>query len=202
VEGEEEEEEEAAVETYTALQKALYAWRRRTADSQGIPTYAIMDNELMLRIAESRPQFPEELAALPGMGASRMERYGGVILDLVKLTESSEDDEAMLIAQRENPPEKKTFAGASAPAKRVDPRVERQLYMKMQEMRQKIAVAERGKSYLIAGNGLLKEIAKTAPRTAEELQAIVGYRSSGLAGKEPEIVEIVEAIFQRLGIEE
>ena len=203
IEGEEAtEEEEAPVETYTALQKALYAWRRRTADSQGIPTYAIMDNELMLRIAESRPQFPEELAALPGMGASRMERYGGVILDLVKLTASSEDDEAMLIAQRENPPEKKTFAGAPAPSKRVDPRVERQLYMKMQEMRQKIAVAERGKSYLIAGNGLLKEIAKTAPRSEEELQAIVGFRSSGLAGKETEIVGIVETIFQRLGIEE
>jgi superfamily II DNA helicase RecQ len=156
----------------------------------------------MLRIAESRPQFPEELAALPGMGASRMEKYGGVILDLVKLTATGETDEEMLIAQRENPPERKAPSGAPAPAKRVDPRVERQLYMKMQEMRQKIAVAERGKSYLIAGNGLLKEIAKTAPRSEEELQAIVGFRSSGLAGKETEIVEIVEAIFQRLGIEE
>lgn len=203
VEGEEAgEEEEAPVETYTALQKALYAWRRRTADSQGIPTYAIMDNALMLRIAESRPQFPEELAALPGMGASRLEKYGGVILDLVKLTAAGEADEAMLIAQRENPPEKKAAPGAPAPAKRVDPRVERQLYMKMQEMRQKIAVAERGKSYLIAGNGLLKEIAKSAPRSAEELQAIVGFRSSGLASKEAEIVGIVADVFQRLGIDE
>ena len=203
VEGETaEEEEETVVETYTDLQKALYAWRRRIAESQGIPTYAIMDNELMLRIAESRPQFPEELAELPGMGVSRMEKYGGVILDLVKLTATGETDEAMLIAQRESPPEKKTFAGAPAPAKRIDPRVERQLYMKMQEMRQKIAVAERGKSYLIAGNGLLKEIAKTAPRTEAELQAIVGFRSSGLAGKEAEIVGIVEDVFQRLGIAE
>ncbi|MBX3050984.1 MAG: RecQ family ATP-dependent DNA helicase [Caldilineaceae bacterium] len=201
-EGADAEEEETPGETYTALQKALYAWRRRTADSQGIPTYAIMDNELMLRIAESRPQFPEELAQLPGMGASRLEKYGGVILDLVKLTASSEDDEAMLIAQRENPPEKKTFAGAPAPTKRVDPRVERQVYMKMQEIRQKIAVAERGKSYLVAGNGLLKEIARTAPRSEETLQAIIGFRSSGLVGKESEIVTAVEEIFQRLGIEE
>jgi ATP-dependent DNA helicase RecQ len=202
VEGEGAEEEEAAAETYTALQKALYAWRRRTADSQGIPTYAIMDNELMLRIAESRPQYPEELAALPGMGASRMERYSGVILDLVKLTATGEADEAMLISQRENPPEKKAAPGAPAPTKRVDPRVERQLYMKMQEMRQKIAVAERGKSYLIAGNGLLKEIAKTAPRTEAELQSIIGFRSSGLAGKEAEILQAVESVLEKVGVTE
>nr|HRJ40784.1 RecQ family ATP-dependent DNA helicase [Caldilineaceae bacterium] len=202
VEGEEAEEEEAPVETYTALQKALYGWRRRTADSQGIPTYAIMGNELMLRIAESRPQFPEELAELPGMGASRMEKYGGVILDLVKLTAASEDDEALLIAQRENPPEKRTAPGAPAPAKRVDPRVERQLYMKMQEMRQKVAVAERGKSYLVAGNGLLKEIAKSAPRTEEELTAIIGFRSSGLAGKETEILQAVESVLEKVGATE
>ena len=202
VEGEGAEEEEVVAETYTALQKALYGWRRRTADSLGIPTYAIMDNELMLRIAESRPQYVEELAQLPGMGASRMEKYGGVILDLVKLTASSEDDEAMLVAQRENPPEKKTFAGAPAAVKRVDPRVERQLYMKMQELRQKVAVAERGKSYLIAGNGLLKEIAKTAPRSEEELTAIVGFRSSGLAGKESEILQAVESVFEKMGVTE
>ena len=196
-----EEEEEPAVETYTALQKALYAWRRRTADEQGIPTYAIMDNELMLRIAETRPQFPEELAELPGMGAARLEKYGGVILDLVKLTPANEGDEAMLVAQRENPPEKKSGPVAPA-AKRVDPRVERQVYMKMQEMRQKIAVAERGKSYLIAGNGLLKEIAKSAPRSEEELTAIVGFRSSGLAGKEDDILAAIGDVYRRLGIEE
>jgi len=198
----EEAPEEVVAETYTALQKALYGWRRRTADSQGIPTYAIMGNELMLRIAESRPQYAEELAELPGMGTARMEKYGGVILDLVKLTPVGEGDEALLIEQRENPPERKTAAGAPVPAKRVDPRVERQLYMKMQELRQKVAVAERDKSYLIAGNGLLKEIAKTAPRTEEELQAIVGFRSSGLAEKGAEIVQAVEDVYKRLGIED
>jgi superfamily II DNA helicase RecQ len=121
-----------------------------------------------------------------------------VILDLVKLTPVGEGDEALLIEQRENPPERKAAAGASAPAKRVNPRVERQLYMKMQELRQKVAVAERGKSYLIAGNGLLKEIAKTAPRTEDELMGIIGFRSSGLAEKGAEIVQAVEDVYQRL----
>lgn len=192
--------EEETAETYTTLQKALYSWRRRTADEQGIPTYAIMDNELMLRIAESRPQFQEELAQLPGMGAARLEKYGGVILDLVKLTPANDGDDALLTAQRENPPEKRGGAGAPPAAKRVDARTERQIFMKMQEMRQMIAVAERGKSYLVANNGLLKEIAKTAPRSVEELQAIVGFRSSGLAGKEEEIVAAVEEIYKRVGI--
>ena len=198
-EGQPGEEEEIAAETYTALQKAIYAWRRRTAESLGIPTYAIMDNELMMRIAESRPQYVEELAQLPGMGAARLEKYGGVIIDLVKLTPAGEGDEALLIYQRENPREKRAASGTPPAAKQMDPRVERQIYMKMQELRQKVAVAERGKSYLIAGNNLLKDIAKTAPRSREELNAIIGFRSSGLNGKEAEIVRIVEEVIERLG---
>jgi len=190
---------EEKVETYTTLQKALYAWRRRTADAQGIPTYAIMDNELMLRIAESRPQHLEELARLPGMGAARLEKYGGVILDLVKLTPVREGDGALLTAQREAPPAAKTSVHTAA-TRKIDPRTERQIYMKMQELRQKVAVAGRGKSYLIAGNGLLKKIAHSAPRSEAELNAIAGFRSSGLRGKETEILKIVHNVLERLEV--
>ena len=45
----------------------------------------IMSNDLILRIAERRPQTLEELAELPGMGAQRLEHYGPTLLDLIHL---------------------------------------------------------------------------------------------------------------------
>ncbi len=49
-------EEQAAGDKYTLLQKAIWLWRRRSAEEQGQPPYMIMSNELILRIAESRPK--------------------------------------------------------------------------------------------------------------------------------------------------
>ncbi len=184
-EGETVEEEAEVVEKYTVLQKALYHWRRRTADEGGVPTYVLMGNELMMRIAESHPQTMEELAALPGMGTQRLERYGGVILDLVKLHPEAAGDTVLLSTQRneaatQEASGEKSYAKAPA-ARTVSPQVERRIYLKMQELRQKIAVRERGKPYLIANNTLLKAIAEQAPSSEEVLMSIMGFRSSGSA---------------------
>ncbi|MBX2999428.1 MAG: RecQ family ATP-dependent DNA helicase [Caldilineaceae bacterium] len=189
------EETPVEAEKYTGLQKALYSWRRRTADEQGVPAYVIMDNDLMFRIAESHPQTMDELRLLPGMGAQRLERHGPVILDLVKLNPESEGDEALLTGQRE---EKATLAAHPVekkapppPVRTVSPQAERRIYMKMQELRQKVAVRERGKPYLVAGNNLLKSIAQTAPGNEDELFQIVGFRSSGLRDEVAQILQII-----------
>ncbi len=97
VEAEEIPEEEA--ETYTGLQKALWLWRRRSADEQGQPAYVIMSNKTMLAIAEARPQSLEALGDIPGMGENRLEYYGGIILDLIQLNPAQEGDEALFEAQ-------------------------------------------------------------------------------------------------------
>ena len=120
---------------YTALQKAIWLWRRRNAEAIGQPPYMIMSNELILRIAESRPQTMDELAALPGMGAQRLEHYGPTLLDLVHLNRTEEGDDEKLAAQRAAPP-----APRVAPPPTVDPKVERRIYIKLQELRQKQAV--------------------------------------------------------------
>ncbi len=194
----EEDEIEVEAEKYTALQKALYNWRRRTADEHGVPTYVVMGNDLMFRIAQSHPQSMEELAQLPGMGAQRLERYGGVILDLVKLTPTGEEDETLLTAQSDEKARAQAEGTTSAnkaptPAARaVSPQVERRIYMKMQELRQKIAVRERDKPYLVAANGLLKTISQTAPSSEEDLYQIMGFRSSGLREDAEAILRIVQ----------
>ncbi|MEZ4866571.1 MAG: RecQ family ATP-dependent DNA helicase [Caldilineaceae bacterium] len=190
------EELPAEGDKYTALQKALWLWRRRCADEQGQPPYVIMSNELMLRIAETRPQNEDELAALPGMGAQRLQHYGPTILDLIKLTPAQEGDEQLMATQRATQAE--TLAAAKekfqAQMPTVSPAVEKKIFMKLQELRQKKAISERTKPYQVAGNTLLKAIAQKAPATPEQLEQLLGFRSSGFKDEAERILEIVREI--------
>jgi ATP-dependent DNA helicase RecQ len=185
-------EQAAAGDKYTALQKAIWLWRRRNAEEQGQPPYMLMSNELILRIAEVRPQTLEELAELPGMGAQRLEHYGPTLLDLIHLNPPQPGDAELLAAQRAEP--RPSGSSYTPPAPTVSPQVERKLYLKLQEMRQKIAVSDRSKPYQVAANTLLKTIAQNAPTERAALEGIVGFRTSGLAAHADKIVEAIREI--------
>ncbi|MEM7126131.1 MAG: RecQ family ATP-dependent DNA helicase [Chloroflexota bacterium] len=190
-------------EKYTALQKALWLWRRRTADTLGQPPYAIMNNETMLQVAETRPSSPEELAVLPGMGAQRVEGYGPQILDLIKLNPLQDGDEELLKGQRleQNQLEKKIQekVAGSVSSTGVSAKIERRIYMKMQEFRQKAAVTGRTKSYQVASNTILKAISQNGPTSQEDLDKILGFRTCGLADYSDKIIEFVKAELEKAG---
>lgn len=184
---------------YTDLQKALWLWRRRMAEELGQPVYVIMSNELMLRVAELRPQTLEELGALPGIGAQRLQHYGAAILDIIKLHPLRSGDDQLLAVQRQTLTE--ITAGNKATASKLrqaaaahSPQLERKIFMRLQEMRQKRSVAERTKPYSIAPDSLLRAIAQAAPASVEELLAIPNFRSSGFMGEAEQIVRLVESL--------
>ncbi|MFN8493887.1 MAG: RecQ family ATP-dependent DNA helicase [Caldilineaceae bacterium] len=180
-------------EKYTALQKALWLWRRRSAEELGQPPYVIMSNEMMLRIAELRPQSLDDLAGLPGMGEQRLQRFGPTILDLVKLNPAHSGDDSLLHSQREaqtaTAEEIKQKVQSKLAA--VSPQVEKRIFLKLQELRQKKAITERSKPYLVASNTLLKAIAQTGPTTREELEKILGFRTSGFQDEVERILAVV-----------
>ena len=181
IEGENEGDTVSEGDKYTGLQKALWLWRRRSADEQGQPPYVIMSNELMLRIAELRPKSEEELGQLPGMGAQRLQHYGPTILDLVKLNPPQEGDEILLVTQRSVQTDAISAAKEKIQANQaaVSPQIEKKIFMKLQEIRQKKAITDRSKPYLVASNTVLKTISQQAPTTVAGLEAILGFRSSG-----------------------
>jgi len=180
-----------AGERFTALQKAIWLWRRRLAEELGQPAYVVMSNETMIQIAETRPATMEALATLPGMGEQRLNRYGETILDLVRLHPAGAEDVTLLRQQREQ----LAIAKEKQPLKSVtvSPRAERRIYMKMQELRQQIAVQGKGKYAEIASNTLLKEIARTGPASLAELEALPGFRSSALPPHADRIIAEVQA---------
>jgi len=200
-EGAETEELPSEGDKYTALQKALWLWRRRCAADQGQPPYVIMSNELMLRIAETRPQSEEELALLPGMGAQRLQHYGPTILDLIKLNPLQSGDDQLLHTQRTVQAETVATAKQQIQEKMpvASPAVEKKVFMKLQEIRQTKAITGRMKPYEVAGNTLLKAIAQRAPTTQEQLDGVVGFRSSALKDDGEWILTLIREIVENEG---
>jgi ATP-dependent DNA helicase RecQ len=66
-----------------ALFEALRAERARLAKEQKLPAYVIFHDATLAAIATSRPADRQALGALPGLGTTKLERYGDAILAIV-----------------------------------------------------------------------------------------------------------------------
>lgn len=66
-----------------ALFDALRDWRRAEAQAQAVPAYVIFQDRTLAEIAAARPRTLDQLAAIPGVGRTKLERYGAEVLRLV-----------------------------------------------------------------------------------------------------------------------
>jgi DNA helicase-2/ATP-dependent DNA helicase PcrA len=65
---------------------ALRAWRTEIARRDKVPPYVVMSDAHLKGIAERKPTTLGELAACPGIGPLKLERYGEDILGLIEAT--------------------------------------------------------------------------------------------------------------------
>jgi DNA helicase-2/ATP-dependent DNA helicase PcrA len=65
------------------LYDALVTWRRELARASDVPAYVIFDNKTLRGVAEARPRSPAALLAVPGIGPTKLERYGAAVLEVV-----------------------------------------------------------------------------------------------------------------------
>jgi DNA helicase-2/ATP-dependent DNA helicase PcrA len=74
---------ERPVSSDDPLFEALRAWRRRRAAADGVPAYVVFHDRTLGEIARRRPSSARELASVPGVGETKLERYGGEVLSVV-----------------------------------------------------------------------------------------------------------------------
>jgi ATP-dependent DNA helicase RecQ len=74
----------AGDELHAGLYQALRAWRLQVAREHGVPAYTVFHDSTLEEIARRRPGSSEELRAVSGVGAIKLERYGAAVLDLVQ----------------------------------------------------------------------------------------------------------------------
>jgi DNA helicase-2/ATP-dependent DNA helicase PcrA len=69
-----------APEPNDPLYSALKRWRLERATADDLPAYVVFHNSTLAEIAGRRPRDLSELAAVPGVGPAKLERYGDQVL--------------------------------------------------------------------------------------------------------------------------
>ena len=62
---------------------ALKQWRLRRATDDELPAYVVFHNTTLAEIAGRRPRDLAELGAVPGVGPTKLERYGKEVLAIL-----------------------------------------------------------------------------------------------------------------------
>jgi len=74
-----------------ALYQALREWRTRIAAEQNVPAYLVFHDRHLQVIAGRKPTSLRELASCPGVGSTKLERYGDDLLDVVATAQADAD---------------------------------------------------------------------------------------------------------------
>jgi ATP-dependent DNA helicase RecQ len=62
---------------------SLREWRRAEAQAQSVPAYVIFQDRTLAEIAAARPRTLDQLGAIPGVGRTKLERYGAAVLRIL-----------------------------------------------------------------------------------------------------------------------
>ena len=63
--------------------EALRDWRRSEAQAQSVPAYVIFQDRTLAEIVAARPRSLDQLGGIPGVGRTKLERYGAAVLKVL-----------------------------------------------------------------------------------------------------------------------
>jgi len=66
------------------LWQRLREWRAAIAKEHGVPAYVVFHDATLAELARARPRSEAELGRISGVGTRKLERYGAVLLELLK----------------------------------------------------------------------------------------------------------------------
>jgi ATP-dependent DNA helicase RecQ len=65
-----------------ALATRIRAWRSSEAKRLRIPAYLLLNDRTLAALAQARPANPNQLLAVDGIGPAKVEKFGGILLEL------------------------------------------------------------------------------------------------------------------------
>ena len=75
--------ESTGPDAHPGLFEALRSLRKQLADARGVPAYVIVPDNSLRELAAYRPANEEDLLAITGFGAMKVEQFGAAFLDLI-----------------------------------------------------------------------------------------------------------------------
>ena len=88
-----------------AMFEELRALRKRLADAQDVPAFVIFGDVSLRHMAAVFPQSLESFSRIPGVGAAKLERYGGPFLEVIRSYADANglQDQTTALSGRERP---------------------------------------------------------------------------------------------------
>jgi ATP-dependent DNA helicase RecQ len=65
------------------LVEALRTWRRTEAAERAVPAYVVLHDKTIQALASAKPQSRNALLEVPGLGPTKVERYGDALLTVI-----------------------------------------------------------------------------------------------------------------------
>jgi DNA helicase-2/ATP-dependent DNA helicase PcrA len=87
-----------------ALFERLREWRSTRAREQSLPAYCVFTDATLTAIAEARPADRSALAAIPGVGSTKLERYADEVLALITASGSATEATRIPTPRTPEPP--------------------------------------------------------------------------------------------------
>ncbi len=160
----------------TGVLEALWLWREQEAQRQDRPPFKILNNQVLVDLAQTQPATPAELAAIRGLGPAEQRRYGSALL---KTLEEGK--------QRPLPP-------LPEPNLRPEQFLDRQSLARFDVLRRWRAQVSEARGVapdIVLTNDVLLEIVKRLPRTPDDLTRIDGIGPWKARTYGPEIVQLI-----------
>ncbi|MCO6483047.1 MAG: ribonuclease D [Flavobacteriales bacterium] len=144
-----------------AILKELHAWRDQVAVKLDRAAFMVLGNDVLLSLAKAPVNNLAELAAMKGVGASAISKYGEAILAALHRGLATPKDQWPRLERPKRHPR--------------DPQLEDRM-KRLKAMRDKLAIDHELRPGIVAANHLLMDIALAKPATIGELLAIPPMR--------------------------
>jgi len=167
--------------------RAVWAYRDDQARSMDRPSFKVLPGPVLIQLAVRKPTTEEALAKVMRPGSSMHRKHGAALLAAVK---------AGIADERPLPPvPKKASASRDAlPASSPGaPGVDR-LFGPLKDWRNRVVGTKGLPPVVVANNTVLKDVAKVAPRTLQDLADIPGVRRWQVAEFGDEILSVIDEV--------
>lgn len=170
--------------------RRLYLYRDAAAREMDRPTFKVMPDQVLVRVAEEKPRSLADLDRLfPGMTAMKR-RHGKHLVECVN--QGLADDFDIPKAP------KRTRSRRNGPRPRLTGRVQERVLNELKNWRNRRVEETEGLTpYLVASNTTLKAIAARRPLDKDELREIPDVRSWQVDEFGDEILELLDALDPR-----